>query len=300
VTDVDRRHDDAPSWSVVWTRGEGCEELAGMLAGGEPVFAEGDLRDVCISARADVIVQRKLTSFDLVDSVASNRFDPSRVASVVAAIGGGPHSLLAGRVAERISHVSGVPGAIVSASRDPDGDLASRSNLEYVGAHVSGLERRLERVSSAGELVSKLGDGTLLVLGAPGGSWLQRQFFGPGRRLIHAAPGGIVVVRSSPRRCFQEVEEANVVGPLLPVVEAAAFSGLSVLPVASDGRLVGLFRATGQLPPTGVVVQDVMEEPLFLEVDDPVDAADELRSFFDGAPIPVVDRNGQLVGVLPE
>ena len=83
-----RRAGDASSWSVVWTRGEGCETLAGMLASDGPSFAEGDLRDACIAARAHVIVQRKLTSFDLVNVVASNRFDVDRVSSVVAAIGG--------------------------------------------------------------------------------------------------------------------------------------------------------------------------------------------------------------------
>lgn len=298
MTEVDRRLEDAPSWSVVWTRGEGCEELASVLADGTPVFAEGDLRDVCIANRAGVIVQRRLTSFDLVDSVASNRFDTDRVTSVVAAIGGGPHSLLAGRVAGRIAEVGRVPGAIVSASRGPDEDVASRTNLEFVGAQLEELDRRLVRVTSAGELVSKLSEGTLLVLGAPGGSWLQRQFFGPGRRLIHAAPGGIVVVRSSPRRCFQAAQPADAVSPLLPVTEAATVSDATVIPVASDGYLVGLFRSSGHMP-TGATVHDVMEEPLFLEADDPVDAAAEIRSFFDGAPIPIVDRDGRLVGVLP-
>jgi CBS domain-containing protein len=289
----------APSWSVVWTRGEGCEALAGLLSAAEPTFAEGDLREACIAARADVIVQRKLSSFDLVNIVASNRFDPDGVSSVVAAIGGGPHSLFAGQVAERVAIAAGIPGTIVSASRSPTEDGASRLYLDEVGAHLEKMDRRLERVSSAGELVSKLGDTTLLVLGAPGGSWFQRQFFGPGRRLIQAAPGGIVVVRSSPRRCFQVVEEAIAIGPLLPVVEVAALGGAPVMPVAVDGKLVGLFR-TGIERPAGTTVQDVMEDPLFLEADDPVEASTDLRMFFDGAPIPVVDRDGRLVGVLSD
>ncbi len=287
----------APSWSVVWTRGEGCEALARVLSVREPVFVEGDPREACIAARADVIVQRKLTSFDLVNVVASNRFDLDRISSVVAAIGGGPHSLFAGQVAQRIADATGIPGAIVSASRNAAEDEAGRLYLDQVGEHVERMDRRLERVSSAGELVSRLGDTTLLVLGAPGGSWFQRQFFGPGRRLIHAAPGGIVVVRSSPRRCFQAVEDAIAIGPLLSVVEATSLSGLPVVPVAIDGKLVGLFRS-GVEGPAGATVEDVMEDPLFLEADDPVEASADLRSFFDGAPIPVVDRDGRLVGVL--
>jgi len=106
-----------------------------------------------------------------------------------------------------------------------------------------------------------------------------------------------VVVRSSPRRCFQAVEDGTVIGPLLPVGEAAAVSTAPVVPVAADGKLVGLFRI-GVEGPAGAIVQDVMEAPLFLEADDPVEASADLRSFFDGAPIPVVDRDGRLVGVL--
>jgi len=287
----------APSWSVVWTRGEGCEALARMLSDGEATFAEGDPREACIAARADVIVQRRLTSFDLVNVVASNRFDPDGVSSVVAAIGGGPHSLFAGQVAQRIAIAADIPGTIVSASRNSAEDEAGRRHLDEVGAHVEKMDRRLERVSSAGELVSKLRGATLLVLGAPGGSWFQRQFFGPGRRLIQAAPGGIIVVRSSPRRCFQEAEDATVIGPLLSVAEATSLSGAPVVPVAVDGKLVGLFRSGVEVS-TGMTVQDVMEDPLFLEADDPIEASADLQTFFDGAPIPVVDRDGRLVGVL--
>src|SRR5665811_723691 len=146
----------------------------------------------------------------------------------------------------------------------------------------------------------KLDDGALLVLGAPGGSWLQRQFFGPGRQLIHAAPGGIVVARSSPRRCFQAAEPAEAIAPWLSVSDATKLGGAAVIPVAAHGALVGLFRLeTARNAAAGATVQDMMEAPVFLAVDDPVDAADELSLFFDGAPIPIVDHDGRLVGVLP-
>lgn len=296
---MDPLHSEARSpWSVVWTRGDGCEELAEIL--GTAVFAKGNLKERCVDARADVVVQRRLTSFDLVDSVASNQFDSQPIRSVMAAVGGGPHSLLAGKVAERIAGALGVSGSLVSATRGDGEDLAVQKNLDVIGMQVPALERRLERVASAGELLSTLDDGTLLVLGAPGGSWLQRQFFGPGRQLIHAASGGIVVVRSSPRRCFQVSEPADAISPWLPVSEAAKLGGPAVMPVADDGSLVGLFRP-GRAGAEGgdAVVQDVMEEPVFLAVDDPVDTADELSAFFDGAPIPIVDHDGRLFGVLP-
>jgi len=285
-------------WSVLWTRGHGCEELAKIL--GNPVFAEGNLREKCIEARADLVVQRRLTSFDLVDSVASNQFDAEQVTSVMAAVGEGPHSLFAGRVAQQIAGALGVPGCLVSAARNTAEDLSIRENLDRIGEHVPALERRLEQVTSAGGLLSTLDDGALLVLGAPGGSWLQRQFFGPGRQLIHAAPGGIVVVRSSPRRCFQAAEPAEAIAPWLSVSEAAKLGGPPVIPVAAHGSLVGLFRLETALDAAGeATVQDVMEEPVFLAVDDPIDTAGDLGSFFDGAPIPIVDHDGRLIGVLP-
>ncbi len=291
---------DKTSWSVLWTRGEGCEALAEILGGEAAVFAEGNLRDQCLETRADLVVQRRLTSFDLVDSVASNHFDAARVTSIVAAIGGGPHSLLAGLVAERVAVSLQIPGSLVSASRELAEDAAVRENLDRIGEQVPSLDRQLQRVLSAGELLSTLDDGALLVLGAPGGSWLQRQFFGPGRQLIHAAPGGIVVVRSSPRRCFQEALPVEPIAPWLSVMDAVRLGGPPVVPVAAHGMLVGLFRPDVGRESTGdATVQDVMEEPVFLGADDPVETAGDLRSFFGGAPIPVVDSDGRLIGALP-
>jgi CBS domain-containing protein len=41
-----------------------------------------------------------------------------------------------------------------------------------------------------------------------------------------------------------------------------------------------------------------MEEPLSVRIDDPLEAADELRSLFGGAHIPVTNGNDRLVGGL--
>ena len=43
----------------------------------------------------------------------------------------------------------------------------------------------------------------LVVIGAPGGSWFQRQLFGAGARLQAAAPGGVLVVRQDVPRVYQ-------------------------------------------------------------------------------------------------
>ena len=40
------------------------------------------------------------------------------------------------------------------------------------------------------------------------------------------------------------------------------------------------------------------EEPVFMSVDDPIEAAADLNSFLEGAPVPVVDASGRYHGSL--
>ena len=95
--------------------------------------------------------------------------------------------------------------------------------LEQMGAAFPELDLRVVHAQSATALVKDLPAQTLLVLGAPGGSWLQRQLFGPGHRLQVAAPGGSIVVRHAPRRCFHAMTSpsGHVAGPHLSVADAA-------------------------------------------------------------------------------
>lgn len=284
--------------SVVWTRGSGCGELAALLSQGEPTPVDDDLRSACIGERARLLVSRKLTSFDLVSVAVPVDFVPGAVSAVVAAVGPGPHSALAALVAERLADGIGVPGSLVSASPAPDQDASVESTLGEIAALVPALPAKVVRASSARGLVGTFSPGTLLVVGAPGGSWLQRQFFGPGRKLIVGAPGGAVIVRDAPRRCFQEMLEPEALGAGLLVREARHLLQGDAAPVVVGGRLVGIVRrAVLDEADADDPVESVMEDPVFVSEEDPVEAALEVAGFV--RPIPVVDGSGRLTGVMP-
>ena len=102
---------ESDRWSVVSASGAGCWELAQVLADGDAsVVHRTNLRDACITAGADLLVQRRLTSFDLVSVVVPHGFDQETVGSVVVAVSGGPHSVLAARVARKIAEAVGTSG----------------------------------------------------------------------------------------------------------------------------------------------------------------------------------------------
>jgi hypothetical protein len=284
-------------WSVVWTRGAGCAELASLLAAGEASPVEGDLKRACITGRVDLLVARKLSSFDLVGTVVPNGFKPGSVRSVVAAIGGGPHSTLAAHVASRLSEALGVEGALVSASPDPDHDGSVDALLAEISALVPDLPSKLVRADSARALVGTFGEGTLLVVGAPGGSWLQRQFFGPGRKLVVGSPAGAIVVRSAPRRVFQEMIEPEPFGTGLLVSDALRLLRHVAAPVAVDGVLVGVVkRADLESADPKATVGSVTRESVFVSPEDSLEAVHELEGFV--SPVPVVDDDGRLLGVV--
>jgi len=284
--------------SVVWTRGSGCAELASLLSTGEPVQVDDDLRAACIAERARLLVARRLTSFDLVSVAVPIDVKPQAVRGVVAAVGPGPHSGLAAVVADRLAVALGVEGSLVSASPDPYRDGSVEATLGEIGALVPDLPRKIVRASSARALVGMLPPNTLLVLGAPGGSWLQRQFFGPGRKLIVGSAGGVVVVRSAPRRCFQEMLEPAALGSGLLVGEARRLLQGDAAPVVTDGRLVGVVRRAALVEAFSEdPVGSIAEDPVFVSEDDPVEAATEVGEFV--RPVPVVDGSGRLTGVMP-
>lgn len=294
-------HSPPPSsaWSVVWTRGEGCPELAALLGGKDARRAGPDLRTSCVEARADLLVGRKLTSFDLVSVAVPHDFDPSRVAGVIAAVAGGPHSLLAARLARRLADVLEVPVSLVAASPEAGADPPAEQALERAASLVPIPERRVLRAANPGAAVRALPRGSLLVLGAPGGTWWQRQITGPGRQLRLGAPAGAVVVRRAPRRCFHRMEEPLAMGVQMPAGEALRLTDAAVVPVAAEGRLVGLVRrraleAADPASPLG----GIMEDPTFANAEDPLGLVPALSAFLDGAPVPVVDATGRLCGTV--
>lgn len=282
---------------MVWTRGPGCADLAALLAADEPIHAKGDLRTACVATGADLLVASSLTSFDLVSTVVPHHVDLERARAVVAAVAGGPHSGLAARVAGRVAAELGVPGEVVSVSPDDEGDRRAAEMLEAIGAEAPDLDRRVLRAGSARAVLEGLDSDTVLVLGAPGGSWLQRQFFGPGKRLIGAAPDGVIVVRHAPVRCFQLMEPAEAVGPELRVEDARRALAVPAIPVVADGRMIGILRLAGLADvPGDATAGEAMEDPVEVYVDDLTDDVAGLRRFLDGGPVPVVEADGRLVG----
>jgi len=287
----------ATEWSTVWTRGEGCEDLARLLADGDPVRIEGDLSRACVAARAVLMVTGKLTSFDLVRSIVPSNLDLTEIGSVVAAVGSGPHSVLAAKVAARLAGRLGVEGSIVSVSPDEAQDAEAEKALARVAALVPGMPHSVIREPNARGLVNDLPPDAALVVGAPGGSWLQRQFFGPGHQLVVRARAGAIVVRDVPHRCFQQAGPPTALGSGLLVADARRLASDQVVAVVEDGTLVGIVRSSAlEAAADDATVDSVMEDAVFLRTDDSIEAAAELSGFMDGCPIPVVDAAGNLFG----
>lgn len=288
---------DAPT---LWTRGEGCAELAEVLSPGGAVRAEGDLADACVKARAEAVVSRRLSStFDLVSQVIPDGVDLSKSGSIVAAVSGGPHSPLAAAVAARIGRVTGLPASMVCAYRDEEGQSSAVSLIQDLYSQVPEIEYRLVEAEDAASLTAQLPDDATLVLGAPGGGWLQRTFFGQGAKLIQAASVGAIVVRSAPRRVFQQMGDPVYVSPLLDAVDSLRIHRESWLAVADAGMLVGVVRRDAlDLAEPGVAVSELMEDPRSVNLTDAVDDVGDLWKEFSPDPIPVVDGDGWLVGGL--
>lgn len=285
---------------MVWTRGKGCSELAELLAGAAAERIQGDPATACVEARADLLVARRLQpSFDLVDTVVPLDLSPAGVAAVVAAVAGGPHSVLAAKVAHRLGSALGVPASMVSAY--PAGGSSDRAVrvVEELYPLVPDIEYRTLPAEDMSDLVGNLPPRTLLVFGAPGGSFFQRRLFGPGARLRSQAPAGAVVVQSAPSRVFQVMGEPVFVAPLLHAVDTLRIRPESTLAVADNGRLVGLVRRSRLVHLTpDTPVGEAMDEPLSIGQVEPVEAARPLVSVFGPDPIPVVDDEDRLVGGL--
>lgn len=287
--------------SVVWTRGKGCLELAETLSAASSVNRiSGDLTEACIDHRADILVSRKLPgSFDLVHVAVPIDFDPENVTSVVATVGGGPHSLLAAETASQIGGSLGVKAEMVSVTAQEGGRDPARGLLDRMGSMFPDLESRLvESEDGVSGLVESLDEGALLVIGAPGGSWLQRARFGPGARLRRTAQAGAVIVRSAPDRVFRFMGDPVYVAPLRLADDTLRVHKENTLAVAEDGRLVGLVRRAVLKGAGDAPVGTVMEEAVSVRQDETLTEAWELEPTFGEDPIPVTDYEEHLVGGL--
>lgn len=284
---------------VVWTRGKGCSELAEILGSGEADRIKGNLEEACIERRADLLVCRRMPgNFDLISVAVPVDFQPEKVSSVVAAVGGGPHSLVAAETAEAIGRSLGVSFEMISASGPGDDPDEAGVILGKLSAEIPHMRSRVVEVDGVTGLVESLEDGALLVLGAPGGTWLQRNMFGPGARLRRTAQAGAIVVRSAPDRVFRFMGDPVYVAPLRQADDTLRIHQERTLAVADEGILVGLVRRDRLVEAGDKPVGSVMEEAISVRVDETLVEAEELTPTFGSDPIPVTDHEEHLVGGL--
>ncbi len=282
---------------AVWSRGNGCVELA-TLIDPDAQRVEGDLTEFVVGHRADILVSKRFSaSFEVIPTLVPFDVSFDRVESVAALVAGGPHSELAARVAHRLGATLAVPTRLECAYETDGGQVEALNVVERLVALVPGVEAGILQAGSASEVIEKTGDGTLLVVGAPGGSFLQRQFFGKGARLIARSSIGAVAVREAPRRVFHGMDEPAYVSPYMGAGDAARLMAGGLIAVVEDGVLIGSVTGTSLLMAgDGPRVVDCMREPVSLgRLDTVDDGIDQLRTL--GVPsLPVVDDNLNLLG----
>jgi len=282
---------------AVWSRGSGCVELATLLDP-DTQRVEGDLTEFVVGHQADILVSKRFSaSFEVVPTVVPFDVSFDRVGSVAALVAGGPHSELAARVAHRLGLALAVPTRLECAYETDGGQVEALNVVERLVGLVPGVEAGILQAGSASEVIEKTGDGTLLVVGAPGGSFLQRQFFGRGARLIAKSSIGAVAVREVPRRVFHGMDEPAYVSPYMGAGDAARVMAGGLIAVVEDGVLIGSVTGTSLLMAgDGPRVADCMKEPVSLDRLDTVDdGVHRLRSLGVSS-LPVVDDNMNLLG----
>jgi hypothetical protein len=280
---------------VLHTRGAANGGLARLLAP-EPIEVAGNLPEAVVEAKADILVTSRLSSFDLVPVCVPIDFDHEAVDHVLAAVGTGPHSRFAADVAVQLGAELGVKVELVAAALDSEADDAER-RLVRLAEDRPGTLWRVAATSDPVAMLEEAPDGTLLVLGAPGGNWFQRQMFGAGARLRAKTPGGSVVVRNAPRRVFHVVREPTLwLSPHMNAADGPPLMVDEMAPVVDGGVLVGVVsRARLAADPSGMIGDHVIPAPT-VQLIDSVDALADVAAFFGDSPIPIVDDDGRLVG----
>jgi hypothetical protein len=169
--------------------------------------------------------------------------------------------------------------------------------LSRCAAEARGLEPLLIRVADYLKIVDSMPPDALLVLGAPGGSWVKRRFSGRGKRMVTAARTGALIVRAEPVRAFQRAAPSTTFGPQMLVADALRLIRSPAVPVARDGALVGIVRSarlTAADP--GATLESVMEAPISVNWDAATPVVARASSELGGAPVPIVGPKGQLIG----
>jgi len=287
--------DDYPR-AVIYTRGAGCADLANLLATETAVRSDEDPAQSCLDQCADLAVMARATTFDLVSSVSPVDFDARRVKAVVGAVAGGPHSRLAAKIAARLGEALDVPAEVLSGYRTRTGAGVAAAAVADATA-ASGLPGRIEGVSSATDLAATFRPGTLLVLGASGGSWIHRQFLSPGLKLTAAAGGGAVVVHRQPLRAFNRLTRLVGLSVHMQVADARLLAQHQVQAVIDEGKLVGVVRGQSlETANPAAPIGEVMEQAPLASAFDALGELRGLEEFYEGSPILVVDKRGLLVG----
>jgi hypothetical protein len=288
------------SMRVVWTRGNGCQELAQAIGGSSVKRVTGDVGRAVVDQRADLVVARRISTKLRTSMAIPVDFELTRFDRVVAAVSGGPHSSLATEVAHAIGQTLDIPSRLVSAYRDSSERPDAVATLYRLNEVAPDIEGDVVEASTPADLLLRVGERALLVLGAPGGAWVQRMFFGAGARMISAAPAGAVVVRRGTRRAYQVMQEPVYVSPMLGTDDALRLSDADILPVVDHGRLVGVVRrAALHMAGEGVTVGALMRSPEAVKASDGVLIAGDIAARQGGGPVAVVDDDGHLIGTVP-
>ena len=107
-------------------------------------------------------------------------------------------------------------------------------------------------------------------------------------------------MRDAPRRVFHHVVDATAIGVHVRAADALQLTDTPTVPVTEEGRLVGIVRrSTIETLDPEHAVGDVLETPPYVVSEDELDSLAGLADFYEHGPIPVVDRRGALIGVLP-
>lgn len=286
---------------VLFTRGPGCSHIAELVSDGSATRVEGDLKTACIATGANVLVTARASSFDLASTLVPHGIsEDHRPPVVVGAVGTGPHSPLVAATTHRLAKGHGADALLVTMASNQQDDGDAQELLDVLADNAPGSSTTVIRAAHPAALLESLPPEGLVVLGAPGGSWWQRQFFGPGRRLIHAAPSGSIVVRAVERRCFHSLMEVSAIGPLMRAADALAVTNSAVVPVVDDGRVVGQVRRTTLVAASpDTPIGQLSEAAITARADEPIDAVAELAEQMDGAPVTIVDDNDRLLGGVP-
>lgn len=286
---------------IVWAGGREAKGLANVLNGAPAERVGAHLATSCVDSRADLLVLSNPTSFDLCSLAVPHAFDHVATRSIVAAVGGGPHSVLAATLADWLSLRLGVPACAVYGYRDPKEAGAGEEALSNTASRLPRLETRMVEAHSPAAMVGAFPPGTLLIVGAPGGSWFQRRFFGPGARIQAKAAGGTIVVKHNPSRVYQVMQPPVAYGPKMRVSDALELSEGSDVVVADHGTLLGVAAAEDlRAARGGLELLDVIGGDAFLSPEDEVSEVLGLLASHGGSPIPVVDDEMCLIGCVSE